>query len=55
LPLLATTFGSKKEFERGRAVLDRLSLAYEVLSPDPGFRHVGAPQESPVMASDMGG
>lgn len=41
--LLVTTFGSRKEFERGRAVLDRLSLAYEVLSPDPGFRHVGAP------------
>lgn len=31
--LLVTTFGSRKEFEEGRAVLDRLSLAYEVLSP----------------------
>lgn len=41
--MIATTFGNRKEFDRGRAVLDRLSLAYEVLSPDPGFRYVGAP------------
>ena len=43
MSLLVTTFGSKEEFERGRAVLERRSLAYEVLSPDPGFRLVAVP------------
>ncbi len=41
--LLVTTFGSREEFERGRALMDDLEIPYELLSPDPGFRLVGVP------------
>ena len=37
---LVTTFGSGDEFERGRAILENYGFAYDVLSPEPGFRLV---------------
>ena len=40
---LVTTFPRRDEFERAKARLDGLSLPYEVLSPEPGYRAVGAP------------
>ena len=42
MPLL-TTFPSRGESAKARARLDALSLPYDVVSPDPGFRRVGAP------------
>jgi len=45
------TFPVRCEFEKARAKLDALSLAYEVVSPDPGFSLVGVP--SLVMDSEV--
>jgi ArsR family metal-binding transcriptional regulator len=38
-----TTFSDRREFERAVALLHRLGLAHEVVSPDPGFASVGTP------------
>jgi ArsR family metal-binding transcriptional regulator len=38
-----TTFSDRCEFERAVALLHRLGLAHEVVSPDPGFASVGTP------------
>ncbi len=43
MSLLVTTFGSREESKRGRAIMDDRGIAFEVLSPEPGFRLVGAP------------
>lgn len=48
---LLTTFPARSEFEKARARLDAFSLAYEVVSPDPGFSLVGVP--SLVMDSEV--
>jgi len=48
---LIATFPERSEFEKARARLDALSLAYEVVSPDPGFGLVGVP--SLVMDSEV--
>lgn len=40
---IATTFPSRREFETVRQGLDRLSLSYEAISPEPGYRLVGSP------------
>jgi len=37
------TFPNRGEFHKARAVLEGLSLDYEVICPDNGFRLVGAP------------
>jgi len=41
-PLIAA-FPKGSEFEKARTAVERLSLPYGVVSPDPGFRRVGAP------------
>jgi len=43
MSLLIAAFPTEGEFEKARAKLDALSLAYEVVSPDPGFSRVGVP------------
>ena len=48
---LVTTFPRRNEFERAKARLDALSLPYEMISPEPGFRRVGVP--ALVMGSDV--
>jgi len=40
---LITTFPRHEDFDKAKAVLDRMALRYQVISPDPGFAHVGAP------------
>jgi len=40
---LIGAFPQRSEFEKARKALDDLSLPYRVVSPDPGFRRVGAP------------
>ena len=38
-----TTFGRAAEFDKARAVLDGLGLAYEVLAPPPAYARVAVP------------
>ena len=38
-----TTFPNRDEFRRAQSRLDGRALAYEVVSPDPGYARVGAP------------
>ena len=38
-----TTFPNRDEFRRAQSCLDGCALAYEVVSPDPGYARVGAP------------
>ncbi len=38
-----TTFGDRAEFERAKALLGRLGIDHQVVSPDPGYAAVGAP------------
>ncbi len=38
-----TTFSDRTEFERAKALLDRLGIDHQVVSPDPGFAAVGLP------------
>ena len=38
-----TTFTDRKEFERAVALLQRLRIDHEVLSPDPAYSAVGSP------------
>lgn len=38
-----TTFAQHGEFEKARRTLNQLGLAYEAISPDPGYALVGAP------------
>ncbi len=38
---IVTTFARHEEFDAARAALDRLSLPYETVSPEPAFRRVG--------------
>jgi len=40
---LLTTFALETEFEKARRALDELGLAYEAISPEPGYARVGAP------------
>lgn len=40
---LTTTFPHGSEHKRTRVRLDALSLPFEVISPEPGFRRVGVP------------
>ena len=40
---LTTTFPHGSEYRRTRVRLDVLSLPFEVISPEPGFRRVGVP------------
>lgn len=38
-----TTFGRRAEFEQAIALLKRMRVAYDVVSPDPGYAAVGVP------------
>ena len=38
----ATTFATRDEWQRAQARLDGLSVPYEAISAEPGFRYVGA-------------
>jgi len=38
-----TTFTDRREFERAKALLDRLSIEHTLLSPDPAYGRVGNP------------
>ena len=38
-----TTFPQVAEFEKARAALDGMGLAYETISPEPGYGRVGVP------------
>jgi ArsR family metal-binding transcriptional regulator len=40
---LVGTFPRRSEFVKARAALESLSLPYEVIRPEPGFRNVGVP------------
>jgi len=40
---LIGTFANGAQFEKARAVLEGLSRSYRLISPEPGFRHVGVP------------
>ncbi len=47
------TFPRRSEFEKARSCLERLGLAYEVVSPVPGYARVGV--ESLVMSQEARG
>ena len=40
---VATTFPQGGEFEKAKRALDELGLAYDVISPEPGYARVGLP------------
>jgi hypothetical protein len=40
---IISTFPAGEDFNKARALIERLSLPHEIISPDPGYKKVGFP------------